>query len=235
LDFFGRPVLLGPSQGHHSGDAGLLPVCQFDERIGPTRALPKPSMTPAGWTLTQHTFLEKIQSRVCGILAGYEGQNDHDTVRHGPAFTLPADRSAKDNDSASQRVLSRVERAARPWPLVPTGRRVFCATSRGGGLLGNPLADRNPFQWYCLRPVDERLRPKRAKSSGAAWPPARIILRATNRLRPPKGPVQRAVRMAARKPGAGRLRPAAWPVATTWGPRKPTLAERSRFEISVGD
>ena len=46
LDFFGRPVLLGPSQGHHSGDAGLVPVRQLDERIGLTQAFAETLTTP---------------------------------------------------------------------------------------------------------------------------------------------------------------------------------------------
>jgi hypothetical protein len=39
LDFFGTPLVLEPSAGQFSGDAGLLPIRQFDERIGLTRAV----------------------------------------------------------------------------------------------------------------------------------------------------------------------------------------------------
>src|SRR5262245_13549605 len=38
LDFFGTPLVIEPSPGQLSGDAGLLPVRQFDERIGLTQA-----------------------------------------------------------------------------------------------------------------------------------------------------------------------------------------------------
>jgi hypothetical protein len=38
LDFFGTPLVIGPSPGQLSSDAGLLPVRQFDQRIGLTRA-----------------------------------------------------------------------------------------------------------------------------------------------------------------------------------------------------
>ncbi len=38
LDFFGTPVVIEPSQGQLSSDAGLLPVRQFDQHIGLTRA-----------------------------------------------------------------------------------------------------------------------------------------------------------------------------------------------------
>jgi hypothetical protein len=38
LDFFGTPLVIEPSAGQLSSDAGLLPLRQFDQRIGLTRA-----------------------------------------------------------------------------------------------------------------------------------------------------------------------------------------------------
>src|SRR5262245_19568028 len=38
LDFFGTPIVIESSPGQLSSDAGLLPIRQFDERIGFTRA-----------------------------------------------------------------------------------------------------------------------------------------------------------------------------------------------------
>jgi hypothetical protein len=38
LDFFGTPIVIEPSPGRLSSDAGLLPIRQFDQRIGLTRA-----------------------------------------------------------------------------------------------------------------------------------------------------------------------------------------------------
>src|SRR5262245_23474545 len=38
LDFFGTPLTIEPSAGQLSSDAGLLPLRQFDERIGLTQA-----------------------------------------------------------------------------------------------------------------------------------------------------------------------------------------------------
>jgi hypothetical protein len=52
-----------------------------------------------------------VSSRINGILAGHEGQNRHDTLRAGPVFKLLADRSANENDPASQPTLSRFENA----------------------------------------------------------------------------------------------------------------------------
>ncbi len=39
LDFFGTPLAIQPSRGQLSSDAGLLPVRQFDQRIGLTPTL----------------------------------------------------------------------------------------------------------------------------------------------------------------------------------------------------
>jgi hypothetical protein len=50
-----------------------------------------------------------VRSRVFGILAGYEDQNDHDTLRTDPVFKLIANRSPTDTDLASQPTLSRFE------------------------------------------------------------------------------------------------------------------------------
>ena len=46
LDFFGTPLAIEPSRGQPSSDAGLLPVRQFDQRIGLT-----PTFAGA-WTTT---------------------------------------------------------------------------------------------------------------------------------------------------------------------------------------
>jgi hypothetical protein len=47
--------------------------------------------------------------RIFGLLAGYEDQNDHDTLRTDPVFQLVADRSPDDAPLASQPTLSRFE------------------------------------------------------------------------------------------------------------------------------
>jgi hypothetical protein len=72
LDFLGSPVAVEPSQGHLSGDAGLLPIRQFDQRIGLTRSFADALDDPREPDLIEHTFLELVRSRVYGILAGYE-------------------------------------------------------------------------------------------------------------------------------------------------------------------
>src|SRR5215471_8702907 len=111
LDFFGTPLVIEPSPGQLSGDAGLLPIREFDERVGLTQAFADALDDPRDPDLTEHTFLEMVPSRVYGILAGYADQNDHDTLRADPVFKLVADRSPEDDDLASQPTLSRFENA----------------------------------------------------------------------------------------------------------------------------
>jgi hypothetical protein len=97
-----------PSPGQLTSDAGLFPVRPFDEQIGLTRTFAAALDDP---TLTEHSFLEMVRSRVYGILAGYADQNDHDTLRADPVFNLVADRSPADDDLTSQPTLSRFENA----------------------------------------------------------------------------------------------------------------------------
>jgi hypothetical protein len=51
LDFFATPLVIEPSPGQLSGDAGLLPVRQFDQRIGLTRAFAEVLSEACGCTL----------------------------------------------------------------------------------------------------------------------------------------------------------------------------------------
>jgi len=50
---------------------------------------------------SQHALVEMVRQRVFGILAGYEDQNDHDTLRSDPVFKLVAGRCPDDDDLAS--------------------------------------------------------------------------------------------------------------------------------------
>jgi hypothetical protein len=110
LDFFAPlPILVEASDAPLTSDSGLLPLRQFDERIGLTKQFAAALDDPRDPELTEHTFLEMVRSRVFGILAGYEDQNDHDALRSDPVFKLIAGRSPEEDDLASQPTLSRFE------------------------------------------------------------------------------------------------------------------------------
>jgi hypothetical protein len=48
-----------------------------------------------------HTYLEMVRSRIFGVLATYEDQNDHDALRYDPVFELIAERSPDGEPLAS--------------------------------------------------------------------------------------------------------------------------------------
>src|SRR5271154_2918114 len=106
LDFFGTPLVIEPSTAQLSSDAGLLPFRQLDQLLGLTSSFAAVLNDPRDPDLIEHTTLEMARSRVYGILAGYEAQNDHDPLRSEPVFKLLADRSPDDDPLASQPTLS---------------------------------------------------------------------------------------------------------------------------------
>jgi hypothetical protein len=110
LDFLeSLPIVVEVSEASMSSDAGLLPLKQFDQRIGLTEQFGQSLNDPRDPNFIDHTFLEMSRMRIFGILAGYEDQNDHDTLRTDPVFKLIADRSPAAPDLASQPTISRFE------------------------------------------------------------------------------------------------------------------------------
>jgi hypothetical protein len=109
LDFFGKDIVVEASAGQLTSDAGLLPIRQFDERIGLSARFAAALVDTRQVDLIDHSLREMVRSRLYGIVAGYEDQNDHDALRHDPAFKLIADRSPEDAALASQPTLSRFE------------------------------------------------------------------------------------------------------------------------------
>jgi hypothetical protein len=67
LDCYGTSLVIEPSQGQLSRDAGLLPIRQFDERIGLTLAFAQALDDPRDPDLTEHTFLKMVRPRAYGI------------------------------------------------------------------------------------------------------------------------------------------------------------------------
>src|SRR5512135_1703378 len=112
FNFFpSRPVEIEVSPAPLSSDAGLLPIRQFDERIRLTEQFAAAIHDRRHPTFTEHSLLSMVRQRIFGILADYEDQNDHDTLRSDPVFKLIADRLPDDPDLASQPTLSRFENA----------------------------------------------------------------------------------------------------------------------------
>lgn len=90
-----------------SSDAGLLVFREFDDQIRWTERFASALVDRR--VDAEHSLLDMVRMRVYGILADYEDQNDHSTLRKDPVFKLIAGRSPDDPDLASQSTLSRFE------------------------------------------------------------------------------------------------------------------------------
>ncbi len=106
-----RPVQVEISRAPLTSDAGLVPIRQFDERIRFTEQFAAALEDRRDPKFVEQSLLSMVRQRIYGILADYEDQNDHDTLRSDPVFKLIADRLPDDLDLASQPTLSRFENA----------------------------------------------------------------------------------------------------------------------------
>src|SRR4051812_5920245 len=106
-----RPVEIEVSQAPLTSNAGLLPFRQLDQDLRLTEQFAAALDDHRDPALTQQSLLSMVRQRIYGILADYEDQNDHDTLRSDPVFKLIADRLPDDPDLASQPTLSRFENA----------------------------------------------------------------------------------------------------------------------------
>jgi len=115
FDFFpSRPVQVEVSTAPLSSDAGLLPVRQFDERIRLTEQFAAALQDRRHPTFTQQSLLSMVRQRIFGILADYEDQNDHDTLRSDPVFKLIADRLPGDPEKAKGTSLNSASLTPKP-------------------------------------------------------------------------------------------------------------------------
>jgi hypothetical protein len=135
--FSGTPLAIEPSPGPLSSDAGPLPVRQLDQRIGLTRPFADALDHPRHPGLSEHTFREIVRSRVYGILAGYEVQNDHGTLGIGLASNW---------SRAARRTLAtgQVPRSSHPSPCRGNGKALADVDLTRSG-----PAHRVEFVWRC--------------------------------------------------------------------------------------
>jgi hypothetical protein len=117
-------VVMEPAEVQLTSDAGLLPMRALDERLGLTAAFAAALNDPRDPDLIEHTVAEMVRQRIYGILADYEDQDDHDTLRTDPIFKLIAGRSPNGPSLASQPTLSRFENSI-DIPSLKRLRQVF--------------------------------------------------------------------------------------------------------------
>jgi hypothetical protein len=117
-------IVVEPAGEQLTSDAGLLPIRALDERLGMTAAFAAVLNDPRDPDLIEHTVAQMLRQRIYGILANYEDQDDHDTLRTDPIFKLLVGRSPDGPALASQPTLSRFENFV-DIPSLKRLRQVF--------------------------------------------------------------------------------------------------------------
>jgi len=113
----GRTVSIEAVEKPLSSDGGLFVFGQLDEKLDWTASFAR--QIGGARSGRVHSVLDIIRQRVFGIIAGYEDQNDHDTLRSDPIFKLLAQRHpTQDEDLASQPTISRLENAVTAADLL---------------------------------------------------------------------------------------------------------------------
>ena len=84
--------------GTLTSDGGLVILREADRRLDLIRRIEQAIPDPRDPLYTTHTQTEILTSRIFGIAAGYEDGNDHETLRHDPAFQTAVGRTPAEND-----------------------------------------------------------------------------------------------------------------------------------------
>lgn len=88
--------------GTLTSDGGLTLLREVDRRLDLIERIAKVIPDPRDPTYTTHTQQEILTSRIFGIAAGYEDANDHESLRHDPAFQVAAGRTPAQNDYSDE-------------------------------------------------------------------------------------------------------------------------------------
>jgi len=84
--------------GTLTSDGGLVLLREADRRLDLIRRVDQAIPDPRDPLYTSHPQDEILTSRIFGIAAGYEDANDHDSLRHDPAFQVAAGRTPAQNN-----------------------------------------------------------------------------------------------------------------------------------------
>ena len=101
-----RQVQAEFSGGEVSSDAGVMLLREIDHRLGLTQAIDQVLDDPRHPVFIVHSQRSLLQQRIYGICLGYEDLNDHETLRHDPAWQTAVDR---DQPLASPSTLCRLD------------------------------------------------------------------------------------------------------------------------------
>lgn len=88
--------------GTLTSDGGLVLLREVDRRLDLIRRVARAIPDPRDPFYITHKQEEILTSRIFGIAAGYEDANDHQTLRHDPAFQVAAGRTPAENDYSEE-------------------------------------------------------------------------------------------------------------------------------------
>lgn len=129
---FQRKLSVDFRGGEITGEAGLVLVREFDERLGLTQRLRKLVRDGRDRRYVTHDVLGLLRQRIYQIVAGYEDANDATYLRNDPTMRAVVERV--ESPLASQPTLSRLENDV-DWEsirlLENEGLQWFCAVGRG--------------------------------------------------------------------------------------------------------
>lgn len=112
----GRTIEIERVEENLSSDGGLIAFYQLDQSLRLTESFA--SLIRRSEHGCKHSTLSIVRQRVYGIIAGYEDQNDHDTLRSDPVFKLIARKQPDEEDLASQPTISRLENSVTARDLL---------------------------------------------------------------------------------------------------------------------
>lgn len=92
-----------------SSHGGLMLVRQVDRRIGLSAAVAAALHDPRDADRITHSLCDLVAQRLCGLVCGYEGLNDHSHLRTDPLMQTAV---GKDTELGSSPTMSRLETRA---------------------------------------------------------------------------------------------------------------------------
>lgn len=98
-----------------TSDGGILLLREIDRKLGLSKQLAKNITERRDPTRIVHSLQSMLQQRIFGLSLGYEDLNDHDNLRHDPAFQTSAER---DESLASSPTLCRLENAVTRQDII---------------------------------------------------------------------------------------------------------------------
>jgi hypothetical protein len=131
---FQRKLTVDFTGGEITGDAGLVVLREFDERLGLTAGLKKLWVDGRDPRYTKHSGVALLRQRLYQIAAGYEDANDANWLRHDATMQTVVRNGAR--VLASQPTISRLENDA-SWESI----RVF---------------EHQGTEWFCRYAAERR-------------------------------------------------------------------------------